>query len=199
MNLRLCDAYRIIIPAGTCGDLSHPICDTILKRLEGPTKDRTAYSHAFARWISLHQHYIIDGDTYIRHTMPHEYINTTYIRSTSDYGWNTNRNSNDIHPASPGCRRGTYPLIEEEAEEELQNKQTSLSRHDHRITCTCNEDSTIPLPWVSRLAKLKGKGRGKVVRLQQRLSKVWWLTYEYKSEKRSWTSGRQLVRIKKWS
>ena len=35
---------------------------------------------------------------------------------------------NDIHPASPGCRPGTYPLIEEEAEEELQNKQMSLSR-----------------------------------------------------------------------
>ena len=34
-------------------------------------------------------------------------------------------NSNDIHPASPGCRPGTYPLIEEEAEEELQNKQTT--------------------------------------------------------------------------
>ena len=29
---------------------------------------------------------------------------------------------NDIHPASPGCRPGTYPLNEEEAEEELQNK-----------------------------------------------------------------------------
>ena len=28
------------------------------------------------------------------------------------------KNSNDIHPASPGCRPGTYPLIEE-AEEEL--------------------------------------------------------------------------------
>ena len=28
---------------------------------------------AFARWISLHQHYIIDRDTYKRHTMPHEY------------------------------------------------------------------------------------------------------------------------------
>ena len=31
--------------------------------------------------------------------MPHEYINTTYIRAPSDYGRNTNRNSNDIHPA----------------------------------------------------------------------------------------------------
>ena len=43
-----------------------------------------------------------------------------------------NRNSNNIHPAIPGCRPGTYPLNEEEAEDELQNKQTSLSRHDHR-------------------------------------------------------------------
>ena len=48
-----------------------------------------------------------------------------------------------------------------------------------------HEDSAIPLPWVSRLAKLNGKGRGKVVRLQQRLSMIWWLTYANKSEKRS--------------
>ena len=50
-----------------------------------------------------------------------------------------------------------------------------------------HEDSAIPLPWVSRLAKLNGKGRGKVVRLQQRLSMIWWLTYANESEKR--TSG----------
>ena len=31
--------------------LSCPICDPILKELEGPTKDRR---DAFARWISLH-------------------------------------------------------------------------------------------------------------------------------------------------
>ena len=123
---------------GSDTNLSRPICDTILKRLEGPTKDRTAYWNTFARWISLHQHYIIDGDTWKRHTMPHKYNIISYMRTTSDYGWNTNRNLNDIHPASPGCRPGTYPLIEEEAEDELQNKQTSLSRHDHRTTCTCN-------------------------------------------------------------
>ena len=35
-------------------------------------------------------------------------------------------------PLIPGTLPETYPLIEEEAEEELQNKQTSLSRHDHR-------------------------------------------------------------------
>ena len=108
---------------GSDTNLSRPICDPIQKKLEGPTKDRPAYWNTFARWISLHQHYIIDGDTYKRHTMPQECINTSYIRSTSDYGWNINRNSNDIHPASPGCRPGTYPLIEEEAEEEVQNKQ----------------------------------------------------------------------------
>ena len=61
---------------------------------------------------------------------------TSYMGTTADYRCNTNRNSNEIHTASPGCRPGTYPKIDEE--EELQNKQTSLSRHDHRITCTCN-------------------------------------------------------------
>ena len=42
----------------------------------------------------------------------------------------SNEKKNDIHPASPGYRPGTYPQIdeEEEAEEELQSKQASLSR-----------------------------------------------------------------------
>ena len=58
---------------GSDTNLSRPICDPIQKELEGPTKDRPAYWNAFARWISLHQHYMIDVDTYKRHTMPHEY------------------------------------------------------------------------------------------------------------------------------
>ena len=61
----------------------------------------------------------------------------SFCKKTSDYGWIINRNSNNIHPASPGCRPGTYPLIKE-AEEETPKQATSLSRHDHRITCTCN-------------------------------------------------------------
>ena len=121
----------------TWSTLSRPICDPIQKELEGLTKDRPAYWNAFARWISLHQYYIIDGDTYKKGIQCHTNTTSSYKRSTSDYGWNTNRNSNDIHPASPGCQPGTYPLIEE-AEEELQNKQTSLSRHDLRKTYMCN-------------------------------------------------------------
>ena len=60
-----------------------------------------------------------------------------------------------------------------------------------------HEDSAIPLPWVSRLAKLNGKGRGKVVRLQQRLSKIWWLTYANESEKRSKGTVVKLAMIKR--
>ena len=60
-----------------------------------------------------------------------------------------------------------------------------------------HEDSAIPLPWVSRLAKLNGKGRAKVVRLQQRLSKIWWLTYANKSEKRSKGTVVKLAMIKR--
>ena len=60
-----------------------------------------------------------------------------------------------------------------------------------------HEDSAIPLPWVSRLAKLNGKGRGKVVRLQQRLSMLWWLTYTNKSEKRSKGTVVKLAMIKR--
>ena len=59
--------------------------------------------------------------------MPHEY-NITIHKSNIRLRMNTNRNSNDIHPASPGCRPGTYPLIEEEAEEELQT-----SKHRSRV------------------------------------------------------------------
>ena len=60
-----------------------------------------------------------------------------------------------------------------------------------------HEDSAIPLPWVSRLAKLNGKGRGKVVRLQQWLSKIWWLTNANESEKRNKGMVVKLVMIKR--
>ena len=60
-----------------------------------------------------------------------------------------------------------------------------------------HEDSAIPLPWVSRLAKLNGKGRGKVVRLQQQLSMIWWLTYANESEKRNKGTVVKLAMIKK--
>ena len=60
-----------------------------------------------------------------------------------------------------------------------------------------HEDSAIPLPWVSRLAKLNGKGRGKVVRLQQRLSMIWWLTYANESEKRNKEMVVKLAMIKR--
>ena len=40
-------------------------------------------------------------------------------------------------------------------------------------------------------------GRGKVVRLQQRLSIIWWLTYEYKNKMSIYTNGRKLVVIAK--
>ena len=60
-----------------------------------------------------------------------------------------------------------------------------------------HEDSTIPLPWVSRLAKLKGvreRISGEVVSATKH---IWWLTYANKSEKRSKRNGRQLAMIKK--
>ena len=60
-----------------------------------------------------------------------------------------------------------------------------------------HEDSAIPLPWVSRLAKLNGKRRGKVVRLQERLSMIWWLTYANESEKRNKGMVVKLAMIKR--
>ena len=54
--------------------IADPISDPILKELEGPTKDRSAYWRRFCKVdIITSYHYIIVGDTYKRHTMPHEY------------------------------------------------------------------------------------------------------------------------------
>ena len=53
--------------------------------------------------------------------MPHEY-NIILHKSTIRLRMKHKQKLNDIHPASPGCRLGTYPLIEEEAEEELQKQ-----------------------------------------------------------------------------
>ena len=126
-----------MVGRGSDTNLSHPICDPMLKRLEGPSKDRSTYWRRFCKVdIITTYHYIIVGDTYKRHTMPHEY-NLTIHKNNIRLWMNTNRNSTDIHPASPGCRPGTYPLIEE-AEEEL-----NASKHRSRVmiielTCTCN-------------------------------------------------------------
>ena len=60
-----------------------------------------------------------------------------------------------------------------------------------------HEDSAIPLPWVSRLAKLKGKGRGKGGEVAAATKQVWWLTYANKSEKRSNGTVVKLAMIKR--
>ena len=65
---------NVRLPAHQChGIVSRPICDPILKELEGPTKDRSAYWRRFCKVdIVTSYHYIIVGDTYKRQTMPHE-------------------------------------------------------------------------------------------------------------------------------
>ena len=60
-----------------------------------------------------------------------------------------------------------------------------------------HEDSAIPLPWVSRLAKLKGKGKDKGGEVAAATKHVWWLTYANKSEKRSKGTVVKLTMIKK--
>ena len=59
--------------------------------------------------------------------MPHDY-NITIHKSIIQLRMKHKQKLNDIHPASLGCRPGTYPLIEEEAEEELQT-----SKHRSRV------------------------------------------------------------------
>ena len=60
-----------------------------------------------------------------------------------------------------------------------------------------HEDSAIPLPWVSRLAKPNGKGRGKGGEVAAVAKQVWWLTYANKSEKRANGTNVKLAMIKK--
>ena len=71
----------------------------------------------------------IQTNTYNHHM--NTSIHTNIIQKGSIRLWmKSNEKKNDIHPASPGCRPGTYPQNdeEEEAEEELPSKQTSRSR-----------------------------------------------------------------------
>ena len=58
--------------------------------------------------------------------MPHEYNNIIH-QSIIQLRMKHKQKLNDIHPASPGCRPGTYPLIEEEAEE------LNASKHRSRV------------------------------------------------------------------
>ena len=59
-----------------------------------------------------------------------------------------------------------------------------------------HEDSAIPLPWVSRLAKLNGLERvsGEVAATTKQ---VWWLTYANESEKRNKGTVVKLAMIKR--
>ena len=47
-----------------------------------------------------------------------------------------------------------------------------------------------PITMGIKTSKALWVGRGKVVRLQQRLSIIWWLTYEYKNKMSIYASGR---------
>ena len=60
-----------------------------------------------------------------------------------------------------------------------------------------HEDSAIPLPWVSRLAKLKGVWKRISGGVAAATKHVWWLTYAYESEKRSKGTVVKLTMIKR--
>ena len=63
-----------MVGRGSDTNLSRPKYDPILKELEGPTNDRSAYWRHFCKAdIITSYRYIIVVDTYKRHTMPHEY------------------------------------------------------------------------------------------------------------------------------
>ena len=83
---------------------------------------------------------------YTRHKLQHEYNNSSVHSNhhpeehdpTTDEIKQKRRTTSTL--LIPGSRTRNLSLDEEEEEEEgeLQNKQASLSRHDHRITCTYN-------------------------------------------------------------
>ena len=54
-----------------------------------------------------------------------------------------------------------------------------------------------PITMGIKTSKALWVGRGKVVRLQQRLSIIWWLTYEYQNKMSIYANGRKLVVIAK--
>ena len=60
-----------------------------------------------------------------------------------------------------------------------------------------HEDLAIPLPWVSRLAKLKGVWKRISGGVAAATKHVWWLTYANKSEMRSNGTVVKLAMIKK--
>ena len=54
-----------------------------------------------------------------------------------------------------------------------------------------HEDSAIPLPWVSRLAKLNWVWKRISGEVAAATENIWWLTYANKSEKRSKWNERE--------
>ena len=107
--------------------LSRLVCDSILKELEGPTKDRNAYWRRFCKVdIIISYHYIIVGEYIQMAYKCHIIHQTSYMRTPSVYRWNINRNSNNIHPASPGCQPGTNPRS-------TKKKNSNTSKHRSRV------------------------------------------------------------------
>ena len=129
------------ITCSVIGSVSCPICDPIREELKGLINDRAAYWRHFCKVdIITSYHYIIDGDTYKGHTNAtwiHQYIATIIQKSGIQLQMKTNKHHSHIMII-------TLPEPE-----------------NVFVVSVSHEDSTIPLPWVSRLAKLIGYGKDK--------------------------------------
>ena len=113
---------------GSHTNLSCPVCDPILKELEGATKDRSTYWRRFCKVdIISSYHYIKVGDTYKRHIQCHTNTTWSYIRAPSDYGWNTNRNSNDSTPLAQAADLEPIPWSKK------QKKNSKTRKHRSRV------------------------------------------------------------------
>ena len=95
--------------------------------------------------------------------MPHEYNNIIHKRNIR-LRMKHKKKLNDIHPASPGCRPGTYPLIEEEAEEEIQNKQ-----HRSRVMIIAK-----PVPATGVVVICEPRGLSNPITMGIKTSKAKW-------------------------
>ena len=144
------------------------------------------------------------------HTI-HYISKTSFKTSQPDYGWRSKRKIPKQHKATGQDRI----LVETTTDRRKRHKHTAklfieLPEKFWTSYCiilgwTCIWCCSIceprglsnPITMGIKTSKALWVGRGKVVRLQQRLSIIWWLTYEYKNKMSIYANGRKLVVIAK--
>ena len=144
------------------------------------------------------------------HTI-HYISNTSFKTSQPDYGWRSKTKIPKQHKATGQDRI----LVETTNDRRNVISKRPLSSPSSRwrtwtsscikLGWTCIWCCSIceprglsnPITMGIKTSKALWVGRGKVVRLQQRLSIIWWLAYEYKNKMSIYANSRKLVVIAK--